>query len=440
MSRSGSLLRFALVLPALALLIGCGGGDEGGLGTIGTTDTTSTTGSGGATITLQVAGDEPELKAYPELIAAYEQKTGARVNLLRVEKGGNFQKLTTAFAGGDPPDVFLSGYGDFGGFAAKRVLDPVGPHLDASETLRRGAYYPQALKAFEIDGELQCMPQDISSPVVFYNRDAFRAAGIDDPAADWSYDDFVATAKKLKGSLGADRFALGFEPDMERLASFAFSAGGVLVDDPVGPTGFTLDGPATRTGLQSFFSLSRFSPGESVLGSKEPDELFAEGDIAMFVDSRMEVAKLREIEDFKWDVAPFPRIESDATALHSDGYCISEEGDSAAAWRFVEFAAGPEGQKLLAQSGRIVPALKKVAESPAFLAPKLEPRSSRVFLDAIPGMQPLPNSPNWAQVEQAAHGPVEEGFFEAAAKGNAELREVVEEFVRNLNRETADKF
>ena len=38
-----------------------------------------------------------------------------------------------------------------------------------------------------------------------------------------------------------------------------------------------------------------------------------------------------------------------------------------AAWRFVEFALGPEGAPVIAKTGRTVPSLKSVAESDAFL-------------------------------------------------------------------------
>ena len=41
------------------------------------------------------------------------------------------------------------------------------------------------------------MPQNVSSLVVYYNRDAFKQAGLADPAPDWTYADFTAAAAKL---------------------------------------------------------------------------------------------------------------------------------------------------------------------------------------------------------------------------------------------------
>ncbi|MDX6651746.1 MAG: multiple sugar transport system substrate-binding protein [Solirubrobacterales bacterium] len=427
------LLTAASLASLTALVAGCGGGD-------GATTNGGGSSSAGAAITLQVSGDTPELSSYPKLVDAYEKQSGRRVKLVTVDKGANFQKLTSAFAGGDPPDAFLASYSDAGAFAAKGVLEPVGPRLDAAKGVRRSDYYRQALDAFTSGGQLECMPQDISGTVVFYNRDAFRRAGLSDPAAGWTYDELKVDAAKLRASFGGqrDRFAVGFEPDMQRLASFVFAAGGKLVDDDLRPTGFTLDTPAARNGLKAFFGLAPYSAGEDVLRSREPDELFAEGQIAIFIDARQEVTKLREIKSFDWDVAPFPRIASGSTAQRSDGYCIAKGSNADAAWDFIRFATGPAGQRLLAASGRIMPALRPIAESDAFLAPKQKPRSSRVFLDAVSSLKRLPASAGWAQVGIDSHAPIEEAFFESARAHD--LKELSEEFLRKLNAETAGKF
>ena len=42
-----------------------------------------------------------------------------------------------------------------------------------------------------------CLPQNLSSLVVYYNRDLFDAAGVPYPEAGWTWDDFLAAAKAL---------------------------------------------------------------------------------------------------------------------------------------------------------------------------------------------------------------------------------------------------
>ena len=87
------------------------------------------------------------------------------------------------------------------------------------------------------------------------------------------------------------------------------------------------------------------------------------GGAAMFLQSRRAVPTLREIEGFTWDVAPLPTINEAATVLHSDAFCMAAAAENKeAVWEFVEYAAGEEGQLVLAETGRIVPVLNSVAE------------------------------------------------------------------------------
>ena len=104
----------------------------------------------------------------------------------------------------------------------------------------------------------------------------------------------------------------------------------------------------------------------------------------MYFDSRRATPTFREITAFNWDVAPLPQRQFPASVLHSDAYCLTTAtANKDAAWTFIEFANSVEGQTLVAKSGRTVPSLKAVAQSPAFLEPNQKPARSQVFLDAL---------------------------------------------------------
>jgi multiple sugar transport system substrate-binding protein len=234
----------ALVLAAAALLAGCGG----------------SSGGSGAGVSLQVFGDAEELAAYRELVDAYERKVNEEVRLIEVpDRDAHLQKIATGFAGGSPPDVFLVNYRNFAGYAALGALDAAGPRLARSKVLRRRAFYAQPMKAFSYRDTLQCMPQNISSLVVYYNRDLFRQAGLADPRPGWSYDEFRAAARRLteppRTGNEVRRYGVGLEPSIVRLAPFVWSAGGDIVDDPENPRRFTLDTPRGREGLLAFLDL-----------------------------------------------------------------------------------------------------------------------------------------------------------------------------------------
>jgi multiple sugar transport system substrate-binding protein len=392
-----------LAFTAVALPSGCGGSDGGS--------------GANATVRFQVFGDAEELAAYREVVAAYEKKSGREVRLIEVpDRDAHLQKIATGFAAGSPPDLFLVNYRNFAGYAARRALDPVGPRLDRSKVLNRKKFYSKPVEAFTYRGTLQCMPQNLSSLVVYFNRDLFRAAGLADPPRDWTYEQFVAAARRLTKRSGDEvqQYGVGLDPSIVRLAPFVWSAGGEIVDDESDPRAFTLDSPRGREGLFAFLDLQggeRLAPIEREVEAKGLEERFLDGELGMFLSSRREVPTFRTIADFDWDVAAFPRLRKAATVLHSDAYCLAKGDGADAAWQFVEFAAGAEGQRLLARSGRIVPSLRSVARSEDFLDPSKPPRSSQVFLDAIDGMRRLPVASTWPELEDAIDLAIKRAYY-----------------------------
>ena len=102
-----------------------------------------------------------------------------------------------------------------------------------------------------------------------------------------------------------------------------------------------------------------------------------------------------------------------------------------AAWRFVEFALGEDGQQVIARTGRTVPSLISVSRSQAFLDPSQPPRHARVFLDAIPTIRQVPSISTWPEIEDATEGVLENGLY---------LGQPVDRVIRELDRVTRPLF
>jgi multiple sugar transport system substrate-binding protein len=159
-------------------------------------------------------------------------------------------------------------------------------------------------------------------------------------------------------------------------------------------------------------------PSEEEVEAEDDESRFMNGRLGMILSSRRSTPAFRTIKAFDWDVAPLPRFKEQAGILHSDAYCLTKGSQNKdAAWRFVEFALGREGQEITARAGRTVPSLRDVAESEAFLDPSAKPASSRVFLDTIPVIKRVPTVPEWPEIEDAAEPVLEEALYEGATPG-----------------------
>jgi multiple sugar transport system substrate-binding protein len=394
---------------ALALAAGCGGAGPAG-------------GGGPSSLQFLVFGEPEELRAYRDIITAFrEVEPGVEVQLVEAsDRSDLIARLSTSIAGGNPPDVFLLNYRFYGQFAAKGALEPVAERLDASEAFEPEDFYEEALEAFRWKGEQMCLPQNVSSLVVYYNRTLFREEGVAEPEPGWQWRDMVEKAKLLTldrdGDGTVDVYGLGVEPSVIRLAPFVWSNGGELVDDLERPTRFTLDDLRATDAMAEFFALRRVHgviPSEEELESEDDESRFLNGRAAMVLSSRRSTPVFRTITDFDWDVAPLPILGRPAGILHSDAYCLTAGSDAKdAAWRFVEFALGPEGQRIAAGTGRTVPSLKAVANSDAFLGSDAKPASSRVFLDTIPHIRRVPSISTWPEIEDATAGIFEVAMYD----------------------------
>ena len=383
--------------------------------------TTGTKGNLSGEISFQAFGDPAEIAVIEEVVKGFKEvQPDASVNIISVpSQGDHMSKLSASFASGNPPDVWLLNYRRYGQFAAKNVIEPAGPLLDKSTIISKDMYYPEPLKAFEYKGTLQCIPQNISSLVVYYNKDLFAKNNVTPPTADWTWDDFLSTAQRLTtdtdGDGKNDTHGLGVPPQLIRVAPFVWQNGGEIVDDPEKPTTLTLsEGPA-REAVQFFMDLQlvhKVVPNEAEEKAEELESRFMNGRLGMYMASRVATPNLRNIKDFEWDVAGLPQKKQKVAILHSDAYCISAASKNKdLAWAFVEYAQSPEGQTRVAKLGRTVPSLKSVAESPAFLEPTAPPASSRVFLDAVPQMRLVPILSTWPQIENTVNEELERAFF-----------------------------
>jgi multiple sugar transport system substrate-binding protein len=152
----------------------------------------------------------------------------------------------------------------------------------------------------------------------------------------------------------------------------------------------------------------------------------------MLLDSRRAVPSLRQAAEFDWDVVSLPFFREPANILHSDAYCLTKaSGSKDAAWRFVEYALGPEGAAVVAKTGRTVPSLRSVAESDAFLDPTKKPKNSQAFLDAIETIEHVPTVSTWPEIEDVTNGLLENGMY---------LAQPVDEVVADIDEKTRPLF
>lgn len=375
---------------------------------------------------------------------------GLRVKRINPGDAGSFYtKLQTMMAAGEPPDVFYVGNERIPSFASLGLLEPLDRFVqeDAGSkepgALRLDDFYPQVVDAFRYDGTnagrgtLWGIPKDFTTVGFYYNKDVFRKAGVPFPKPDWTWDDFVSTARAIHRATGPDgeRY-VGAEfvtwPAMVR--AYLFTEGG----DAVGSSwdDLRLSDPKSMAALERLRAWRHDEEGTLTSGRSKlatGSAVFATGKVGMAGPfGRWVVPEYRRIRDFDWDFAPLPRGSERANIILTVSWSISaQSAHKADAWKLVRWLTNEEGQKAQARLGLAIPSNRRAAESDAFVD-AAKPENDRGFLDAV-AVSRVIDWPANPKFEQLLGSNLDEGL----KTGNKSVAEAVGDFERLWKAELA---
>lgn len=163
--------------------------------------------SAGETLTLWTypIGDWGNDAAVTALMDAFTAETGIKVNVEYLTYTDGDDKVNTALAAGQAPDLIMEGPERLvANWGAKGYMVDMSDILDSTD---RAELLPATLKAcLTADGKLYEYPLVMTAHCMAINLDAFKAAGADKyvnlETRTWTTDDFIAAVKALYAYYG----------------------------------------------------------------------------------------------------------------------------------------------------------------------------------------------------------------------------------------------
>jgi sn-glycerol 3-phosphate transport system substrate-binding protein len=137
-------------------------------------------------------------------IAADFNASQTEYKVVAVFKGSYAETMTAAIAayrGGSPPDIVqVFEVGTATMMAAKGAIKPVHQLMeDAGEKFDPDAYLPAVTGYYSTaDGKMLSFPFNSSTPVVYWNKDSFKKAGLDPDKPPKTWPETFEAAKKLR--------------------------------------------------------------------------------------------------------------------------------------------------------------------------------------------------------------------------------------------------
>lgn len=208
------------------------------------------------------------------------------------------------------------------------------------------------LNYYKVDGELYSMPFNSSTPVMVYNKDAFKEAGLDPEKAPETFSEVIDAAAKLKKGEMYGFSMLTYGWFFEQLVA---TQGGLYVNEDNGRSGDATEalfnGPE---GLNVFNFLDTMNKAGTFgnFGTNWDDirAAFASGKVAMYMDSSAGVAGAITTAPFDVGVAYIPyadEVERNGVVIGGASLWMSKgiaETEQQAAWEFMKYLTTPEVQ------------------------------------------------------------------------------------------------
>ncbi|MCY1143417.1 sugar ABC transporter substrate-binding protein [Actinoplanes sp. Pm04-4] len=376
-------LAVATCTALMAVTAGCGRDDSGG------GETAQAVGEGKATgeITVWAMGTEGEkLAAFAKAFTA--ENPDAKVSVTAVPWDSAQQKISSAIAAKQTPDVSMIGTTMQGEFAKTGALDPT-----PTDLFQKDSFFPGAWDTTVVDDTAYGIPWYVETRGLFYRTDLAQKAGFPDGPKTW--DDLTAFAQAMKDKAGA-KWGINLQPgktgSWQTILPFGWSNGAEIEADGK----WTFDTPQMTEALtyyQSFFK-NKLSPDDLPQGALEP--AFAKGEIASFISGPWHVGILNEQgAKGKFAVAPLPTKQSSTSFIGGSNMAVFKDAKNRdAAWKFLAWLSKPDVQAKWYQTVNDLPAVQSAWDDPALSSDPM----LKVFGTALESAQAPPSFPTWTQL------------------------------------------
>lgn len=352
-------------LAALALALTACGADNGGNGGGGGATPDGGSGGEGPAGTLTMAGWS--LDSTPEFSALVDGFNATNpdyeVELVQYDAAEYETQMAADLAAGNAPDIYpqKSIWALFTFIDGQQTLDVSDVAAELTDN--------ESVQFYEANGATHAVPYRQDAWFLFYNKDLFAEAGVEEPDGTWTWDDYVVAAKDLTAGLDGVKgtHQHSWQSTAQGFANAQVGDEGFLSGD------FEYFTPYYERSLELQEAGAQETFGTVTTNQLTYQAQFGTQKTAMMLMGSWYIATLiaqqdgGEAEDFEWGIAPAPQIDSSTTGPDSSpvtfgaptGLSINpaiDEDKLETAKAFANYVASEEGALALVSIG-ITPAV-----------------------------------------------------------------------------------
>jgi multiple sugar transport system substrate-binding protein len=269
------------------------------------------------------------------------------------------QKITTMVAGGTIGDgMWAASIHNYYNYAAANLYVALDDFISA-DNYDLGQFYSVGVDACQFEGNMYGLPWIVHPGRVglFYNQTMFEEAGLEEPSADWGYEDLLEASMALTKREGDQVTQWGFLPETDYfgLVIPIRSYGGDWLNAE--GTSVTVGQDEAVAGLKMFediYQLHQVTPSLAQVDDKP--QMWASGRVAMVQSGYWGQSWGKNfVTDFEWMVAPMPQGPAGSRSMFEfdPNVILASSKAPEATWEYLKYLSTKEAGIRIAEAGSV---------------------------------------------------------------------------------------
>lgn len=396
----------ALTLASASLLMACSGGNNE------TEDSASSD-----SVSFWYMGDGNE--QIQPILDDFTEETGITVDIQSIPWASAHDKLLTAVASGDGPDVVQMGTTWMSEFVDAGALQDISSYIESEETLNSSNFFEGSVATTKFDDAYYAVPWYTETRALYYRTDLLEEVGYSQAPKDW--EELEDAAMKLS-ERGDDMYGFQVDSNDQSFAfMFARQNGSELFDEDGKPVFNEAPFVETVDYLNTF--IQNGSSPKQDLGLDISQTFGGEGIVPMFISGPWMINSINDSTtdiEGKWATAVLPS-GSENNLSNTGGANLAvfngtENEENAVA--LIEFLSRPENQLAFFESSNSLPSATAAWEDEALSDPIIA-----TFGEQLENSESMPLIPEFERIAASYLEDWEEIYL-----GGADIQEKMDEF------------
>lgn len=351
-------------------------------------------------VTISVWSLDRDIQPAPNLIKDFNAlNTGIKVEYRQIQFDDVVSEAMRAFSTGQAPDIIAVDNPEHALFASRGAFLDLTDMIAKSDAVKVENYFPGPLASTMWDGKNYGIPKATNTIALYYNKDMFRAKGLDPDKPPQTWDELVEAARKLTDP-SANVYGLAFSAKANEEGTFQFLPWAQMA----GASYENINADGAVKALDTWKTIideKLASPDTLTRSQWDSTGTFNSGNAAMAISGPWELDRMIAEAKFDWGVAllPIPQEGAERSSAMGDfNWAIfASTKHPQEAFKVLEYFVSQD-DRMFKDFGQL-PARSDIA-IPETGEPKKD-AALKVFVEQLKYAKPRGPHPEWPKISKA---------------------------------------